>query len=234
MSREGGFRYEFPAGLPVSGVAPGTNLLVSGPSPAGARQVALELLTTGSEGEATLVVSADESGRELLDRLDDPPRPLERSMLGVVDCVGSADDDRRFPAHTRPISHPGDLSAIEVELSILYEKLVARDPAGVRVGLVSLSALLAHGSFREVSRFFHMLTGRVIATDDLGVFLLDSTVEDRETVETMRHYCDAHLQVRAEDGALELRATGLDAELETWSPVEFLVASEGGESRTSP
>lgn len=215
--------YEFQPGLPVPGVDPGTNLLVSGESGSGARQIGLELCTWATSKEGVLLVSADVEGRALLDRLDEIPRPVARSMLGIVDCSGMAThEDERFAAHSEPISHPGDLTATELEYSLLYEKLAARDPRGIRVGVFSLSSLLAHSPFRDVCRFLHMLTGRIIATDDLGVFVVDSTTQDRRIVETMRHFCDGHIEARdADGGGVELRVRGLDDRPEMWEPVDF-------------
>lgn len=215
--------YEFQPGLPVPGVAAGTNLLVSGPSGSGARQIGLELCSWATSKEGVLLLSADVEGRVLLDRLDEIPRPVTRSMLGIVDCSGVAThDEERFVAHTAPISDPGDLAAIELECSLLYEKLAARDPRGVRIGVFSVTSLLAHSSFKEVSRFLHLLTGRIIATEDLGVFVLDTTIQDERVVETMRHFCDGHVQVRrADDGGVELQVRGLDDRPEMWEPVDF-------------
>lgn len=215
-------RYEFQPGLPIRGVAPGTNLLVSGPSASGAREIALDLITAATRHEGILLVSADVEGRALLDRLDEAPEPVTRSMLGIVDCAGmEPHEDRRFLAHAEPIADPGDLTAIEIEFSILYEKLAERDPRGIRIGLFSLSSLLTHAPLRDVSRFLHMLTGRIIATDDLGVFVIDSTTQDPRTVETMSRFCDGHVEVRDADEGLELRVTGLDDQPATWSPVDY-------------
>jgi hypothetical protein len=222
------FRYEFQLGLPVEGAEPGTNLLVSGPSAEVARELALDLLTAAPSDESLLLLSADVGGRELLDRLDDSPRLVDRSRLGVVDCAGMGDgEDRRFATHGDPISHPGDLTSIEVEFSLLYEKLAASNPRGVRVGLFSLSALLAHAPLREVSRFVHMLTGRVIATDDLGVFVVDAAREPPETVETMSHFCDRHIRVRRGEDGLELRVERRAGEADGWTAVDYDVGGLG-------
>lgn len=223
MTPDSEFRYEFSPGLPVPGVAPGTNLLVSGTAGRGARAIAIDLLAAASRREGMLIVSADVGGRPLLDRLDEGPYPVTRTMLGIVDCTGETHaEDRRFLPHAAPIADPGDLTSIEIEFSLLYEKLAGRDPRGIRTGLFSLSSLLAHAPLRDVSRFLHMLTGRVIATDDLGVFVIDSTTQDARTVETMSRFCDGHVEVQdADGGGIELRVTGLADHPEAWTPVDY-------------
>lgn len=223
----GAFRYEFPAGVPLEAATPGTNLLVSSPSGLLARELALDLLTAASPSEGLLLVSADLEGYELLDRLDTPARSVDRSRLGVVDCTGPGERaDERFTTHAEPIANPGDLTSIEVEFSVLYDKLAAA-ASSIRVGLLSLSSLLAHASFQAVSRFVHMLTGRIIATEDLGVFAIDSAIEDERTVETLSNFCDRHVRVRpAGDGGVELRVDERLAEPGTWTTLEHAVGDE--------
>lgn len=229
------FRYGFQPKLPISEVRPGTNFLVSGSSTNGAREIALDLVTSESENVATLIVSADVEGQALLEYLEDGSRAVDRSMLGVVDCSeGSADEDKRFSAHDETISGPGDLTALEMEFSILYEKLVGLDPDEIRIGLISLSPLLAHAPIKEVSRFLHMLTGRIIATGDLGVFVVDSTKEDPETVETMSQFCDGHVEVReTTQDRVELRVSGLPDQPTDWTPVEYDVPLDRWTARSA-
>lgn len=230
MSQEfGAFRYQFQVGLPLEEAEPGTNLLVSGSPHEVAEALALDLLTAATSEERLLFLSADVEGRSLLEHLDDSARLLDRSQLGILDCTGTTDhEDERFITHTEPIANPGDLTSIEVEFSILYEKLAAGSPDGVRIGLLSLSPLLAHASLREVSRFVHMLTGRIIATGDLGVFVVDSSREDARTVETMSHFCDRHIRVRTDDdGGLELREEHRGGEQGAWTTVDYDVGGLG-------
>lgn len=223
MSQESRSRYEFQSGIPVAGVEPGTNLLVRGPSSQGAREVALRLITDGTlENDAALLVSSDVGGQALLDRCDEACPGLDRSRLGIVDCAGVGwDDQHRFQSFGDPIDDPGDLTGIEIELSTLYETLAARNVDGVRVGLFSVSSLLAHSDLRPVSRFVHMLTGRVIATDDLGVFLVDAAALDDRLVQTIEQFCDGSIEVRGSDDTYELRVTGLEDQPDDWTSVAF-------------
>lgn len=234
-------RYEFQPGLPIPGVAPGTNLLVSGPSGSGVRDIALDMIVAGPSAEATLLVSGDVDAGGMFSRLEDVPEPYDRSLLGIVDCSGDpGEDDPRFGAHAEPIADPGDLTSIEIEFSILYEKLAERDPSGIRIGLFSLSTMLDHAPLTDVSRFLHMLTGRIIATDDLGVFVVDSSSVDRRTLETLDQFCDGHVEVRVvgregrgEEGATEIRVSGLDDYPQSWSPVEYDVPTETWEKMSA-
>lgn len=216
-------QYEFPPGLPVSDAASGTSLLVSGPSGGGVHEVALDLLASAGKHQGLLLLSADISARGLLDRLDASPWPITRSMVGIVDCTGDSDVEERFTTHGRPIDGPGDLTGIEVEFSLLYEKLMEREPTGVRIGVLSLTPLLTRVPQREASRFVHLLTGRIIATGDLGVLVVDSSRIAEEVIETLSHFCDRHIEVRPDDSQVEIRVTE-DSGWSTWSSVGYEIS----------
>jgi KaiC/GvpD/RAD55 family RecA-like ATPase len=212
--------YEFTSSIPMRPVASGTNLLVRGESAAGARDVALELVVEGAcRDEGVLLASADVSATALLERCSEVSPSFDRSRLGIVDCSGVEDDEHhRFESYTEPIDDPGDLTAIEVELSGLYDRLHLMGPAGVRIGVFSVSSLLGHADQRRVSRFIHMLTGRVIALDDLGVFLVDEDAVPPGVVTTFEQFCDGVVEVRRdEDGTNELRVSGLEDQPDTWT-----------------
>jgi KaiC/GvpD/RAD55 family RecA-like ATPase len=224
MSQTSRTHYEFDPELSLAAIEAGTNLLVKGPSESGAREVALRLVTSGmSRDEGTLLVAADLPGQSLLDRCDAIASPIDRTRLGIVDCAsGAVDDRRRFESRYEPIGGPGDLGAINVELSHLYETLAEQNLPGIRLGVFSVSSLLLHASFQDVSRFVHMLTGRIIATDDLGVFMLDESALDATAVDSLAAFCDGCIDVRtSEETPYELRLRGLDGHDERWRPLDI-------------
>lgn len=212
-------RFTVPGDVSSDGVKPGTNVMVSGPSGRGARDVALRLVMAGSRtDEGILLLAADMGGRALLERAENVAGSIDRSRVGVVDCSGVDDDQRRFDEHGRPIDDPGDFMRIEMEFSHIYETLVERGYGRVRLGVFSVSSLLAHSDLRSASRFVHMLTGRIIATDDLGVFVVDSSMQDDRTVDAIEQYCDVTVDVReAVDGEFEVRVRGFASESTSWT-----------------
>jgi KaiC/GvpD/RAD55 family RecA-like ATPase len=222
MTQRSTSQYEFHPDVPLAPVQPGTNLLVWGPSQQGARELALRMLLSGTgRGEGVLLVSADVDGRSLLERCEETAPVLDRSLLAILDCSGTgASDQERFEPYADPVDDPGDVAAIEVELAALYESLARSEPPGIRIGLFSASSLFAHGEHRAVSRFLHMLTGRVIAMDDLGVLLADTTSLDDPPESSVAGFCDGHVEVRAREDAdgFELRVHGLDDQPTIWVP----------------
>ena len=69
MSTRRSTRYEFP-NLPLSAVDAGTNLLLTGPTLKGARELLLRLLL-GDDG--VLIITADTSARKVLTAFEDVP-----------------------------------------------------------------------------------------------------------------------------------------------------------------
>lgn len=138
--------------------------------------------------------------------------------MGVVDCVDD-EEERRFAGYFEPIHDPGDLFQIAMELSRLYETIDARNVNGIRISLLSFASLLEYSTLRDVSRFVHMLTGRVIATGDLGVFPVDTTAVDHRIVDLIENFCEATIEVRTSEGCLEVRVDGLDDQPGTWQAI---------------
>jgi KaiC/GvpD/RAD55 family RecA-like ATPase len=213
-----GIRFGFPTPILPDGVEAGTNILVKGDSDSGAREVALRLTEAETyRNDGQLLLSADVNGRRLLDTAATMTDTLDPSRIAVIDCSGIADKEHRFDQLTAPIGGPGDLMDIEIEFATLYEKLRASGYDRVRIGVFSVSSLLAHSDLPTVSRFIHMLTGRIIATGDLGVFHIDSTLDADVTIEIIEHFCDLTVEVRRRaDGEVELRSCGHAAEDSDW------------------
>ena len=223
MSQTSRSHYEFEPELPVSGIQAGTNLLVTGPSESGARKVALRLVMDGMmRDEGALFVSADVPAQSLLRRCESITSPIDRTRLAIVDCASSGvDEQRRFESRYESIDGPGDLAAINVELSILYETLAEQELPGIRMGVSSISSLLLHAPFQDVSRFIHMLTGRVIATDDLGVYLADESALEETALDSLSAFCDGCVDVRnGDETSFEFRIRGLDSHSEDWRPLD--------------
>ena len=219
MSQRHQRSYEFDD-LPLSGVAPGTNLLVSGPTMAGTRDLALKFVCDGNgREEGSIVISTDTGGRKVLRTCESFVDDLDLSQIGVVDCVSNQRDQSRFDQAVRPISSPGDLTGISIEFSSLYQALAREDITRVRTVLYSVSTLTMYTEFPTVCRFVHSLTGRVASSDGLGVFVVDPTTQDERTVNTIAQLCDGRIEVReTDDGQQQLRVRGLPDQPREWTP----------------
>ncbi len=229
MSRAFEYTFGFPPNLSIAGVPAGTNVLVAGPSDACALDLALALTAPEeTSDESALFVSSDEPGEDLLKRFDGIDVEADLARVGVVDCSAESTSNR-FVGRHGAIEGPGDLRKIAVEMSTLYETLVERGPAGVRMGLFSVSGLLEHSEHREVTRFVHTFTGRVLATEDLGVVYVDTERSSDSVVDGLSHFCDLRVDVRVTDGVPLVRVTDTDGLRQDWTSLD-LGLKEGRET----
>ncbi|WP_276300838.1 RAD55 family ATPase [Halorussus lipolyticus] len=218
MSQRQTARYEFDDDLPIEGVEPGTNLLVSGATMAGTRDLALRLVTAGNErDEGMVLVTTNKGGEKVLSECDRLCGGVERDRFGIVDCVSKQHGRERFSERIETVSSPGDLTGIGIEFSGLYQTIHRASAERVRAGLYSLSTLLMYSEFQTVSRFVHTVSGRIAATDGLGVFLIDPSTQDERVVSTMTQLCDGRIDVRERDGDRELRVRGLSGHSREWT-----------------
>jgi hypothetical protein len=73
-----------------------------------------------------------------------------------------------------------------------------------RVMLHSLSTLLMYSDLQTVFRFLHVFTGRVQSIDGFGLFSIDSTAHDDQTMNTLKQLFDGIITTH-EDGEPTVR-----------------------------
>lgn len=200
--------------LPDVSVEPGTNLLMAGPPMTGKRSLALQILAEGTNsGEGTIVVTTKDSGEKILEDFRSYATDVDSVPVGVVDCVTKQQGMRNSQAseHVAYASSPVDMTGIGIKLSEFlqhfYQDLSIKHN---RILLYSLSTLLMYSNLQTVFRFLHVFTGRIQSADALGVFVIDSTAHDEQTMSTLRQLFDGEIQVReGENHETEIRVTGL-------------------------
>ncbi len=190
-----------------STVGPGTNILVTGPPLSGKRSVSLDILAEGTRsGEGAIVVTTKDSGRRVFDeyarRVDYVEKPV-----AVVDCVtrqqgvNDVQDDDRIKYTSSPI----DMTGIGIKFSEFLQGFYAgRGIERNRVLMHSLSTLLMYSNLQTVFRFLHVFTGRVQSVDGLGLFCIDSSAHDDQTMNTLKQLFDGVLET-FDDGEPKLR-----------------------------
>ena len=203
-------------------VEPGTNLLIAGPPMTGKRTLALDVLAHGSRrGDGAIIVTTKDGGESMREALSDRIGGEAGGPVGVVDCVSkqqgmnpSSDDAIQYA------SSPVDMTGIGIQLSeFLQEFYKNRKVTRNRILLHSLSTLLMYSDLQTVFRFLHVFTGRVQSADALGIFVIDSTAHDAQTMSTLKQLFDGQIELReGEDRRTELRLTGVGGDTE-WEPV---------------
>jgi len=210
-------RYEFDD-LPLEGVPPATNLLVTGPALGGTRELLLRLLL-GEDG--VVIVTADTNARQVLSEFERLGGTVDQDRVRVVSCTRESDSGLGPAVST--VSSPGDLTGIGIEYSDHYEQVYARGYDAVRTGIYTLTPLLVYcEDVRPVFRFINTVTSRIRTADGLGVCAIDPSAHDEQVVSSIAQPFDARVEVREREGGLELRVKGLPDQPTEWTAVPAL------------
>lgn len=176
-------------------VEPGTNLLVTGPPLTGKRHLATEILATGARSDdGTIIVSARDSAERVRAEL---PETMTTGPVGIVDAVTqhlgqTVEDDKR----TKYTSSPQNITAIGVKFSELIESFYTeRTIEQNRVLVDSLTTLLLYANLQTVFRFTHVFTSRIESVNAIGLYTIESTAHDDETLNTMAQLFDGRITV---------------------------------------
>jgi KaiC/GvpD/RAD55 family RecA-like ATPase len=192
-------------------IQPGTNILLSGPPLTGKRALGFDVVASGIEaGEGAVIVSTKDSAQRVLKdfesrfEVDDAP-------LTVIDCVTKQQgiSDVAENDHVKYASSPVDMTGIGIKFSeVLEEYYQNRDIKQNRVMLHSLSTLLMYSDLQTVFRFLHVFTGRIQSIDGLGLFSIDSTAHDDQTMNTLKQLFDGIITTH-EEGEPTVRLPGV-------------------------
>lgn len=192
----------------------GTNILIAGPPMTGKRRLAMDVLSRGAkQGDGSIIVTTKDSGRKILDEFTDTVGDDRDANVAVVDCVtkqrgiGSVTDDPRIKYASSPV----DMTGIGIKLSeFLQEFYEERNCRRNRVLLHSVSTLLLYSDLQTVFRFLHVFTGRIQSADGLGLYIIDSTAHDDQTMNTMKQLFDGLVEIDETDAAEpDIRTAGI-------------------------
>jgi KaiC/GvpD/RAD55 family RecA-like ATPase len=191
-------------------IEPGTNLLLSGPPLTGKRSLARDILVDGVRaGEGAIVVTTKDSAQRVLknigEQIDYEGRPV-----AVVDTVSRQQgvNDVRDSDLVKYTSSPVDMTGIGIKLSEFLQAFYGdRQIRRNRIMLHSLSTLLMYSDLQTVFRFLHVFTGRVQSVDALGLFAIDDSAHDDQTMNTLKQLFDGIVRTH-EDAEPDIRLAG--------------------------
>ena len=193
--------YDLAANLDTE-VQPGTNLLLTGAPLTGKRSLALDMLAAGVEdGESAIIVTTKDSATRML-RDFEKRTAYEGRPVAVVDCVTRQQglDDARENTRIKYASSPTDMTGIGIKLSEFLQTF--HKEQGIernRIMVHSLSTLLMYADLQTVFRFLHVFTGRIQSVDGLGVFCIDSTAHDDQTMNTLIQLFDGVIELSEDE-----------------------------------
>jgi len=173
-------------------VDPGSNLLLSGPPLTGKRSLALDILAAGVEsGDGAIIVTTKDAAPRVLDDFAERT-PYENKPVAVVDCVSRQQgvSEAEETGRIKYASSPVDMTGIGIQLSEFLQAFTDRGIERNRIMVHSLSPLLMYSDLQTVFRFLHVFTGRVQSVDGLGLFCIDASAHDDQTMNTLTQLFD--------------------------------------------
>jgi len=155
----------------------------------------METLAVGARsGEGTIIVSTRDSAARVREAF--APLVDESTGVAVVDAVTKHIGRSSDADMTRYIASPRDMSDIGVTFSKFIQTFYTEDEREHnRVVVDSLTALLLYSKLQTVFRFLHVFTSRVESVDGLGVYTIESTAHDAETLSTLEQLFDAAIEL---------------------------------------
>ena len=179
-------------------VEPGTNILLTGPPLSGKRALCLDLLADGTEtGQGSIIVTTKDSADRMLEQFGERTS-YESRPVAVVDCVTKQQgDDVPDRDRVKYASSPVDMTGIGIHLSEFLQAFYQdRNITHNRVMLHSLTTLLMYSDLQTVFRFLHVFTGRVQSVDGLGLYCIDETAHDQQTLNTLKQLFDGVVEMQ--------------------------------------
>ncbi len=204
----------------LQSVRPGSSILISGPAMSGKERLAYDVLADGArDGDGAVVVTTSDQAKTVVSDFRDLVPELEESQLGVIDCRGEGGTDSGSVdgAYVHQVSSPGDLTGIGIGITKALEGLHNSGRERGRLALVSLSTMLTYTDKKTVFKFCHVLSSRLDSAGYIGVFTIDSSAHDEQTIQVIKQAFDGLIELRdVETGGREARVLGLSGEPTAW------------------
>ena len=197
--------------------APGSNVLIRGPSLVGKRALALALLAAATPDERPVALSASRDAAGFRERLSSAASTTVARRCYVVDAVRSqvaggtlACTDGGGDPRTWYVTSPGDLTGAGMSTARATEAAMA-DGGRPRLLVDSLSTLLQYNSLERLYRFLHVITGRTTDVDGVTIQLVHSDAQTERETATLGQLFDAVVDVTLTDEGTAVRVRGSTA-----------------------
>jgi len=163
----------------------------------------METLAVGSRNDGgTIVVSTRDSATRIRQDLATLVGTEAAAATAIVDAVTQHIGRSTEADMTTYTSSPRDMSDIGVKFSEFIQTFyTAQQREHNRVLVDSLSTLLLYSNLQTVFRFLHVFTSRIENVDGLGLYTIESTAHDAESLNTLTQLFDGTIDVEADGTA---------------------------------
>ena len=200
-------------------VPPGAALLISGPAMTGKDALMQSFLADGlARGEAAIAITTGGSAERFVDDLCSQA-VFEERALSVLDCraEGSRESEELANgSNVHRVSDPADLTSIGVGITEALDRVDVGGYDRGRFGLTSLSTMLTYTDEKTVFKFCHVLSSRLDGAGFVGLFTIDESAHDQQTLQVLKQNFDGQVQLRERDGERQARVRGLGGDPSPW------------------
>jgi len=204
----------------ASSIRPGSSILVSGPAMTGKEELLFESLAAGAQnGEGAVAVTTGSRAEDVIDEIRARAADPDNYRLCAIDCRTDSDREgfeRDDGAYVSRVDAPADMTGIGISITECFDRL---HDAGVdegRLGLTNLSTMITYTDKQTVFKFCHVLSSRLDSASYLGLFTIDSTAHDEQTLQVIKQAFDGLVELRERDGIREARVLGIQPAPSEW------------------
>jgi KaiC/GvpD/RAD55 family RecA-like ATPase len=204
----------------VSSISPGSSILVSGPAMTGKEDLLYETLADGARhGEGTVAVTTGGRADDAIEDIQSRTPDLDSDTVCAIDCRADSDRqelERDDGSYVHSVAAPSDMTGIGIGITKCFDRL---HDAGVdhgRLGLTNLSTMVTYSDQQTVFKFCHVLSSRLDSAEFLGLFTIDSSAHDDQTLQVIKQAFDGLIEIREREGTREARAMGIEPQPSDW------------------
>lgn len=208
----------------IEAIKNSSNIMLIGPHMSEKGTIINNIVYQGLKaGGSAVIVNTREAGENVIDWFNYNHPDITLENLGIVDCVTKTmglptiDTD-----NIKRASSPADLTDIGVKISQFFEYFrIKKNMQKTTLCINSLSTILMYSNIRNVFRFLYVLTGRIKAAGDIGIYVVEERMHDEQSLTTLKQLCVGMIEVKSENNANLMRIVGIFPKPTPWFEYEI-------------
>jgi KaiC/GvpD/RAD55 family RecA-like ATPase len=204
----------------VSSIRPGSSILVSGPGMTGKEDFLYEALSDGARnGEGVVAVTTGGRAEDCLEEINSRAPDIDTTGVCAIDCRADGDRteiQRDDGSYVHRVASPSDMTGIGIGITKCFDRLHDAGVDDGRLGLTNLSTMVTYSDQQTVFKFCHVLSSRLDSAEFLGLFTIDSSAHEEQTLQVIKQAFDGLIEIRERDGTREARAMGIEPQPSDW------------------
>ncbi len=201
-------------------VVPGTSILVTGPAMIGKENLVKEVLAdSATDNDGVVAVTTGGRAEDFIADLERRGDDVDSTALCGIDC--RADSNREeveldSGAYVHRVAAPSDMTGIGIGITKCFDRLHDAGFDRGRFGLTNLSTMITYSDRQTVFKFCHVLSSRLDSAEFLGLFTIDSSAHDEQTLQVIKQSFDGVIEIEEQDGTRRARVMGIEPDPSDW------------------